>query len=639
MANNTKQKDDSSGYGDNSTDDESTEKDYESGYDDDGIKSALLLIGLNNSDKNNRDNQNLVVNDIMKEASFVGDVSKPRYIGAKKAKQAVTKTAERIQMPKWNLQGDGADEIEEILMTKALKEILHRANYDWTFSGPNGIIDGILRYGDKYRMIQPSDKTLTSIPFKFENLDGNNIWMSVSATSFRHGNKIVTQIVALFRGSRREFKERFPQYADVDVSGLIPREFSYKDLDQTSSQKFSQQQTAGLASGANEEDIEDTEDVEWMYTFDISKLCYRFAVGADLKILEKKDGRKGKNKYPWIFTNIDGKQQPYFPVSNYMCLPSEEGIYHMGIVAYIFDMTIVFRRLINQIVGHVEENTYPHTLINIPQGQEGAFFNLVEMADLARETGHTAYIPITYNSNTPAGNVSSAAPILNGGDINQAKELMEILHNELRQCGIYLDEPLSSDLTEMQIQLNASNSSVLPKAIMKYNAPEIEFEVMVAIDMCKKYIPDNDNTPLILDTELELPDIKVSTRGIPYTLGWFKRELVKRAWRVRIDPNDGAVLNDNALIMLYKSILPSMQPNTPQYEALSDKILLLSGISTKSPSPAPAQQVPGGQPNGGGGASIDVNAPPIPGGQPNAPKITGEIAPSPQLQEAAGVAG
>lgn len=614
---------------------------YPSGWNHPIVKSALLLIGINNTDKTARDKQNLVVNDIMKEASIVNEPTKPRYVGAKKAKQAVTKTAERLQMPQFSLKSNDADEDTEILMTNCFRYILNQGNYDWSYSGPNGIIDGILRYGDKYRLIYQGDKSKTSFPAQFKTIDGNNLWFSISATSFRNGNKNVTRLVAMFRGTVREFCEEFPEHEDLVEKGIIkpgfiPRNFSYKDLDQTSTQKF---QNAYAAIGMGDDEGDDEKQMEWMYIFDSSKRCFGFVVGAELTVLEEKEDKD----YPFIFENIEGKKEAYIPVSNFMCLPAEEGIYHVSIVAYLFDMCIVFRRTINQIIGHVEENTYPHTLVNIPQGQEGSFMNLVEMANQMRAHGQNAYIPITYNPNNPAGNISSANPILNGGDIDGAQKLMNILDDEFKKCGIYLDDPLNSDPTELQIQQNAANASILPKAITKYNTPTMEFELMVALDMCKKYIKTGDKTPLVLDTTIDLPDGKYSIRGIPFTLGWFKEELLKRTWKPKIDSKTGAVTDDMAALTIYKSILPSMTPGSPQYDAINEKIMLLSGVTLKAPNPVSANQALSAQqgaPGGGGqppASPPDQSPPLIPGGLPNAPGITGVVPSNPALQAIPGM--
>jgi len=535
---------------------------YPTGWDDDAVKAGLLLISMNNVDKSARDSQNQEINEILKEASVVGEPTAPRYIGAKKAKQCVAKTKERIQPLKWKLQGDGSTEEEEILVTMALKEALHRGGYDSTYTGKGGIIDGILNYGDKYRLIVPRDDTKSAFPVGFEIIDSNNIWMNTNATSFRDGNKNVTQLVVLFKGTKREFEEKFPQYDDVPC-GLIPRNFTYKDLDQTNAQKFKQ-----VGAGTEEQ-----QEIEWAYIFDSSKRTYRLIAGAELSILEAKDDKE----YPYVFKNIEDKEEAYLPVGNHMCMPSEEGIYNVGLVAYIYDLCVGYRRTFNQIIGHVEENTHPHTLVNIPQGQEETFVNLIETANQVRAAGKPAYVPITF---TPGqtGAISSAQPLLNGGDLNGAKMLLEMYDNELRKCGVYMDEPIQMGITATQVEYNASNALTLPKSIMKYNAPTVEFEITVAIDMYKKLIKNDDKTPLILDSQVELPSGPHSTKGVPYSLGWLKLKLLERAWRVDVDDESGAKVNENMTIALYTKLLPTLQPGSPEYVEMARKLALASGV-------------------------------------------------------------
>ena len=571
--------------------DEKEETDNKSGWEDEAVKGALLLIGLNNSDKSKRDNQNIQINEILKEASEVTEPTLPRFIGAKRLKQAKSKTIERIQPLSWTLQGDGATEEEEILVTKAVKEALHRGGYDSTFTAKGGIIDKIITYGNGYRMIVQRDKKKTAFPVGFKMIDSNNLWMTVGATSFRNGNKNVTQIVALFRGTMREFNEQFPEYEDMVTPGYIPRAFSYKDLDQTSTQHFQSAYAAGTDAGDD-----DGQEIEWAYYFDIYEKCYVLFAGAELTVLEKKEGKE----YPYKFKNLEGKEECYIPVMNYICIPAEEGIYDVGIIALLFDMGIVFRQSMNWDIGRTRENAYPHTYVSIPQGQESQFFNLVDSANQMRAAGQTAYIPFTFNPNNP-GQVASATPILNGGDPNAGAVLRSTIDDEFRKCGVYLDEPVNGQVTATQIEYNASNALTLPKAIMKYNHHEIEFELMVALDMLKNQIKKDDPTPLILETTVDLPDGTRSIRGIPFSLGWLKEQLMARQWRPQVDPNSGAVTNDVMLLTLYQKMLPTMDPASPEYAAINKKIALLTGTSVPKTNPAEGMLAadaaqPGGEP-------------------------------------------
>lgn len=560
---------------------------YPSGLEDEHVKRGLHLISTNNSDKSARDKQNQLINDILKEATTALDPTAPRYIGAKRLKQAKSKTAERIRPLSFTLQGDGASEEEEIMVTQAVKEVLHRGGYDWTFSGKNGVVDKILSYGDCYRLIEQQDKETSHFPIKFRVIDSNNLWFNTNATSFREGNKNVTQLVALFKGTMREFYAEFPECEGEISPGMIPRDFTYKDLDQTRTQQF---QTYGTGT------VEDME-IEWAYMFDIQRLAYTLVAGSQLQILEQRVDKK----YPYVFKNVENKKIPYIPVSNYICLPSEEGIYNVGLLAFLYDMGITFRSTVNDFIAFVKENTHPHTLINIPQGQESSFFNLIEMANQLRASGGTPYIPITYN---PAGDgkISTAQPILNGGDPNSATLLMNRIDDEFRKCGVYLDEPINSAVTATQIEYNASNALTLPKAIMKYNAAEIEFEIMVAIDMIKKYVSQNDKTPLILDTTIELSEGTFETRGIPFTLGWLRYKLLERAWRVKTDEESGAVTNNSMMIAMYQKLLPNIAPGTPEYNAIVQKIATLTGFTipkqalTASTGKDMAVDVPGNAP-------------------------------------------
>jgi hypothetical protein len=539
----------------------------------------MLLIGRNLTDKTANDNENQLINDLLKEATQVKDPTSPRFLGAKRLKQGIGKTAERLQPLSWDLQGDGATEEEEIMVTKGLKEALHRGGYDTTYTSKGGIIDRILRSGNAYRLILRADPDKTAFPVKFMMVDQNNLFMSTSATSFRGGNKNITELAALFTGTVQEFKEVFPQYADdVDQKhirpGVIPKNSTtFKDLDQTYTQKNS------TDSGG-----EDQELMDWLYTFDITNKSYRLVAGSDLSILEKED----KSKYTFSFENLEGREEPYIPVSNHICIPAEEGIYDDGLGAYLYDQSIVFRQVVNMTVGHVRENAYPHTLVNIPQDQMASFLNLSRTADQLRNAGKKAYIPVGFNANQGPGAVASAAPILNGGRMDESLGLLNLLDDEFRKCGVYLDAPVERGVTATEVKMNASNALVLPKSIMKRNAPEVEFEVMVSIDIIKKEVKAGDETPLILDTTIELPDGEFSTRSVPFTLGWLAEKLTERQWRVVVDKESGARTDDTAMLIHYQELLPQLVPESPEFAAVQKQIMLLSGV--KVPGAAPSTQ-------------------------------------------------
>jgi len=591
------------------------EDEYEDGWEDIVVKNALLLIGENNSDKNTRDNQNRMINEALREAETLQEPEKPRYVATMRLKQAKVKTAARIQPLKWTMQGDGATEEEEILVTKAFQEALHRGNYDSTFTGKNGVVDGVLSYGNKYRMIQTRPNKESSFPVEFVNIDNNNAWMSTKATTFRNGNKNVTKFALVFTGTRRDFEEMLPEYAGKNIpAGFIPKTYQFKDLDQTVSQQFK----SGFDLGDK-----DGQQMEWAYFWDIVRREYVLFAGSSLKVLEKKTVKN----YPWVFKNIENKEVVYFPVTNFMCLPSEEGIYDVSLLAYIYGSCATIRKAMNGFINHTFDNMNPHKFVNVPQDQADAFFNLIEMADQMAASGQQAYVPIAYNPNNPGQITSGANPVVNTGDSEVANRLIDRMDDELRKCGVYLDEPLESDLTEQQIALQASNAQTLPKEIMKYNAPEIEFELNVALDLMKKYIKTGDKTSLVLDTTIDLPDGKYSIRSIPFTLGWLKEKLNERDWRFVVDPESGAVTNNNVLISLYKSILPTMDPASPAYAATNEKVALISGVTIPKTNPAAqalvAQGAQGGQPIPTEGGTI-----------PPPPELN---TPAPALQEAAGI--
>lgn len=551
------------------------------GYKDGVVQSALALIAECNTTKTTQDQYNQIINNVLVESGRPIEPTSPRWIAAKRLTQGIRKTSARIKPLSWTLQGDETDEEDEIMITNALKEVLHRGNYDGSFTGKGGIIDKMLPYGDGYRLIYQNVES--KFPVGFKVVDNNNIYISTKATSFRNGNKNVDRICIIFTGSARQFFAEFPKEKGRVTVGEIPRDFKYKDLDQTWQQRYA---TQGGVTQGTPDDLENEEAMEWGYYFDCSKKEYVCFAGSDCTVLEKKVG----DEYDWTFTDYEGREVAYIPVTNYMCMPSYQGIYNIGLGGYLYDYTIVFRRTFNQMVSHVDQNAFPHTIINVPDGQEGQLFNLIENANIARMSGQNAYIPFTFTPGQQGG-IANAQPILNGGDMGAAQQLMAIIDDEFRKCGVYLDEPIDPSVTATQIQFNASNALVLPKEIMKYNAPEVEFEVLVAIDMIKKYVKDGDETPLMLNAKVKLPDGEMAVPAQKkFTLGWLKAMLKKFNFRVVVDPESGANVNDVARMAMYQSILPQLPPDSEAAQAISKDLAFLTGVELPSPTPLVSAQ-------------------------------------------------
>jgi hypothetical protein len=536
---------------------------------DSGVFLARNVMESNYTDKYTQDTINQAINIAYKAASTVVVPTPPNYIGAKKLYQSIWKTTNRTKPLDFEMHGTAIeedqtiDETVEQLVTEGFATVLKRANYDATFRDKGGMASNLLMYGDGFRMIGRRGEG--GFPIEFINITNNNLYVSVQSTGFRRGNKPVTEAVAVFSGTKDEFLALFPTMKSKasQIYGTIPRtQVQIKDLDQTSTQVFN--------GGSGENDI-----VEWAYYFNKVKKIYTLFVGGNCLVVEEKTG----NDYPYVFTDAEGREQTYIPISQYICVPAAEGFYNIGLGALLYDLTIADAETLNDMVGSIKENTYPLTFTNVPEALVDSFGQLLEMGYRMRKAGQRAIVPLPQG---PGGtSYSPAQPLQNAGDINGASILRGAYDLEFKRMGVHLDEPEAADATATQTLRDEQNANAFVQNFMEYNASETEFELYVVLDLIKKLVKKSDKTPL---------NIRASVEGAEYkgfTLGQLKDELTKFHYFFDVDSKSGAIPSSIVRRAKLTSALESLDPSDPMRSAIFAELMAFDGVDLKNQ----AQQV------------------------------------------------
>lgn len=541
-----------------------------------GAKLAVQLVQNNYTDKDKQDNRNQAVNELYKEAFFVDEPESPRYIGAKKMHQAVWKTVNRTKPLDYTMHAVPLDadpggaipltrnQAVEMLTTEGFATVLKRGNYYSSFRDKNGMIFNTVLYGDGFRMIGKRGEK--GFPVEFIPITNNNLYVSTQSTGFRRGNKPVTEAFAVFSGTRDEFLELFPSMKrnKDKVHGKIPREYNQlKDLDETYTQ---------ILGTLNQDD----DEVEWGYYFNPVKRVYTLVVGASMYVVEEKKG----DDYPYIFKDAEGREEPYIPISHYLCMPSSEGFYNNGIGSLIYDLTIADRKLVNQIIGTVSENSYPLTFVNVPEGMKDSFGQMVEMGYQMRAAGQRAIIPLIYGEDGP-NPPTPAQPLQNTGDVNGAQYLRDLYDLEMKRCGVHLDELESADATATQVLADEENANAFVKQMMEYSASEVEFELLVAIHLIKSNVKKSDKTPLNIRADVLTENSKGELVQVPakgFTLGQLKDELTKYHYFFDINARSGAVPTNTMRRAQIMQTLESLTPEDPARAQVARELFSLNGV-------------------------------------------------------------
>lgn len=508
------------------------------------VESCLQHITDNFTQKNQRDTKNRYIQQVIEDAQAVRDPEAPQMITTKKLIEALWRVINRMKQLDFSLHGVQASPIEEKLATAAFSTVLKNGGYDSTFRDKNGLAMNSCYYGDAFRLISPRREK--GFPVEFTMVDNTNVYVNTKATSMR-GNRPVTKMALVFSGTISQFNALFPSFAGKVGAGYIPRNRAFqKDQTEKYIQRFD-----------SEEDV-----CEWCYYFDIEKRDYVLFAGSSCTIIEKKSGED----YP--YTMIDnGQEIAYIPVSHRMCMPASEGFYNHGIPDFIIDLCILDRRVFNLMAKSIEDNVNPLEFVNLPNNTVGNFFNKIERAMQERAMGRRAFVPIEHDG---ISNQSvSIQPFYTTALVNEAEALFNNVNLHLKRIGIYLDDPDTPGQTATEILSNIEKSNEFIRQIGEYNASETEFELKMALDMCKKFISKNDKTPLDMTTMVEIDGQKV--RADFLTLGLFKQALEDRHWFVKVNSKNGVIPSSTMRRAQLAQVVPFLpQGSKAQLDAVSE---------------------------------------------------------------------
>lgn len=533
------------------------------------INMSKVLEG--SSDKTQKDEKNERINALLREAYDTEEPTAPRYFYAQKLRQAVWKTMGRTQAHDFSMHAspeykdDGTvqilDDEYELFVTEGFSTVLEKAKDAETFAGKNGIMFNAYLYGNGYRMI--GKRGHGKFPVEFIPITNGNLYMSRRSTGLRRGNKPTTRACAVFSGTQEEFNALFPDFASERPMGKIPKKnYQYKENDMTWEQAL------------DEEDV-----VEWAYYWQIDgeEPMFRLVAGAELKVLEAKDG----DEYPYSFKNDELYEELYIPVSDYICDPVAEGAYCEGLGSILYRLSVMGRQLANLMFGNVRDNTFPHTIIEgIPADQIGPFMQMVDMADQLAASGKRGYIPLPASPMSSTGMRTNA--LLNPGGIDGAMALSQFIDNEIKRDGVNLDEFEGEDPTEMQIRAYDENATAFVRQVGEYNAEQRKFELYVVLDLLKKTISKNDKTPLNIKTSVGTAQIKGGT------LGMLVQELKKYHFFFQVNARSTAVPSNLMRRTQLNQTLEKLPQGTPEFNAVARQLAAFDGVEL----PAPSEQVP-----------------------------------------------
>lgn len=540
------------------------------------INTALQLIEDALPAKKLRDNKNYLIQRLFEEGFEVSEPNGPRKLTSQMLYQAMWRFWNKLKMLDFQVYGTGRPQEMRYIVTQGVATVLRKGEFISSLTGKGGGFMNMGLYGNGFLMFGANPDMESKIPLKFMPISNSNLYVDPYATSIRIGGmgRAAQRACAIFSMSWGQAIKLFPKLKKVGTSGRIPRDLQqYKEIERDFRQTTS---------------INKRDETEIAFFWDLSSKTYTIFGGSTCALL---DEYRGEN-YPFVLDD-----EPYLPVFQLTCIPSSEGFYDHGIGDLVYRLAIVSRQLMNMQIGYVQDNTYPITLVNVPNSESASFFEKLFEANLMRESGQKGFVAMEYDPNNPnAGRVSSET-LLTQNLTNQWQSLFDRLDRELRRIGINLDDiDYNPDALATQIMAQEENSNALVKQIMEWNAPEIEWVLKLTMDMMTKFIPKNDKTPIDLPVMVKIGDQEVDVSQ--FTLGMVADELKKNNYFVQVNSRSGSIPSNVAKIAANSRLMQVTPPGTEAFARLQEDAAQMYGYDFKKEDFMPPQQQAPAAPEG-----------------------------------------
>lgn len=481
------------------------------------------------------------VQELFQESFIVTDPQGTRKLNSQRLYQALWRTAGRTKPLDFLIQGTDKDGIpvdpnQERLVTAGVATVMQKGGYNSAFRDKQGAAFNFLLYGDAFVQIGTNDDSKSDVPIKFRVVSPDNIYVDNFATAMRStaAGASATKLVIIYTYSKERFDELFPGYPNCE--GAIQRPNADREL---------------IKSEEQWQKVE--HKVEVAYSYDLTTKTYCVFAGSDSTVLECYEG----DEYPFYLNN-----EAYIPVLQFICMPSAEGFYNEGIGTILWKLAVVSRELLNMEVNHIQDNTYPIVHLNLPKGQVATYFQKLRGAYQMRDEGKKGYVPMEYDPNRPNSEGVTAQTLTTQNLYNEWADLWNRLDQEIRRCGINIDElETGTDKTATEILALEENANAFVKQVMEYNATESQLAVDITMQVIKEFVSKNNKMPLNLDTKITLKSGKISRMG-RVTLGMIAEELKTNNYWAQINARSGAIPSNNMQRAKINAILPLTQPGS-----------------------------------------------------------------------------
>lgn len=596
----------------------------EPGFEDKGVKSALILMGKNSTIHNRHEGVWRAIQQLFESGFTVSNPSGTKKISSKMLLQILWKVVNKMKIPDFKIYRSGPfalkthkkemeqdakirDQVEQIV-TAGVATVMKEGRFVQCMNDKGGAFYKMSLFGDCHVQVG-YDQDNSDYPISFRVGSLSDVFMNNSCTDIRDvvGGLSADEMVIIYRYTCAQFDTLFPKFKGKVAAGDIPRSYRYKkQLEKTWLQT-----------------IYDAEDeIEVAYRIGIDKCMVVFA-GPSCTVIDRYEGdedvegdeednegteliiedkKTGKKAFPYI---MDGK--PYLPLLHFKFFPSSEGYYNYGIGHMVYDLAVVTAQMDNMAYNHAGDNIWPITFINSPHKNTSKLFNEILKAHEMRAAGGKGYV-VSENA-AGSGSGVTIEPFQSAPITGEWERAFSRLEKQIERLGFRLDMPdLGANPNEMSIMAAQEATDEPIKQVMQFNASTFEDAINFTMDAIRKFVADDDQTPLNSVVDIEIGDAKMPLRGI--SLGLVAQELRANKYFVIVNQRDGTIPSGTMQNAQFDKSMSKLMPGTPAYNKLAVKQAKLNGQNITEEDLMPPQ-APQGAPQGGAEGEIPTETSPV----------------------------
>ncbi len=488
------------------------------------INTALQLYTNAKSSHWERDAKNKLIKDRIKKTFELKNITSWSSYTSALLHNVIFKFSEQMKPLDYQLICEWKDSEIIDVQKSWLNFILEKSWFMNAMRDKWWVFENILSYWDAFLSIWNSSNRKKGDLIKFRSTDAWRVFVSQFATKMRSpsSENEVDDCLVIYNYSWDQFCEMYPDAETKATKWNIPtvdsENLQYSDI----------------------QEAETTErNIEVAHYYNKVKKIYTvFAWSTATKILEFK-----WDKYPFIKNRWKIDESAYIPLLHFMCFPSIEWFYNYWIAEKIYQIDQLKEEIKNNWYRAMRRNINAPQVYNIASGSSDEFFAQFELVQELNKKWEDWIIVnevSKWDSSSKANVESLTAPA-----VTQDLQIMIAdLEDELVDMWINLKwNSTDAWKTARALLIEEENKERTIIAILEQNTSEWQFAIELVIEYIKS-IPKSDDTPVIIDSEVELDnwEMKKVSEMLknPITLWDIWEEFRKHDYRVLIDSRSGS---------------------------------------------------------------------------------------------------